>query len=306
MSQTLTDLINTVQVEQLDKYLFRGLSFTQPHFPRVYGGQAIAQSLNATLRTVPENRTAHSLHGYFLLLGNPQKPILYEVDPIRDGGSFSTRRVVAKQDGRAIFNCAISFHVEEDGFEHQIPIPDMPSPHQLEPMQEILTRLNQGHEKNIFGDPKLFEAWDIRPTHFPDPHNPKITTANSGIWLKTKNELPDDPALHQTLLAYISDFGLVLSATNPHPVSFYTPGMEGASLDHAMWFHSPCRADQWLLYAFDSPRATNARGFSRGSFYTAEGDLAASTAQEGLMRFREKTNAPEKRKKKNGVKLGIY
>jgi acyl-CoA thioesterase-2 len=285
MNDTLSSLVESLKVETLDRYLYRGTTH-QPTLPRIYGGQVIAQSLNAALRTVDSERIAHSLHAYFLRPGDPERPVLYEVDPIRDGGHFTTRRVVARQNGEAIFNCSLSFQVIEQGFEHQAPMPDLPRPEQLESLRERLLRADNGHTKHALGNPDLFAAWDIRHTLYPDFQHPGPCKLDEsyGIWFRLKGDLPEDTTLHQTLLAYISDLGLALTAAVPHPIQFHSPDVQGASLDHAMWFHSPHRVDRWVAYACDSPRAIGARGLSRGSFFTGEGELVASTAQEVLMR----------------------
>ncbi len=288
MNDALSNLIDSLKVETIDKYLYRGTT-PRPTLPRIYGGQVIAQSLNAALRTVSRERVIHSLHAYFLRPGDPDRPVLYEVDPIRDGGSFTTRRVVALQNGEAIFNCSLSFQIIEQGFEHQIPMPDMPRPEQLESLRDYLIRTGNDHSTRALDNPELFAVWDIRHTLFPDFQHPEPTEldASYGIWFKLMGELPDDPILHQTLLAYISDLGLALTATIPHPINFHAPNLQGASLDHAMWFHLPHRVDQWVAYACDSPRAIGARGLSRGSFFNGKGELVASTAQEALMRIKK-------------------
>ena len=290
----LKTLLETLHVEQLDTYLFRANSI---HIGtvRVFGGQVLAQALNAAVRSVDEERRPHSLHGYFLRPGDLNRPIIYEVDPIRDGRSFSTRRVVAKQNGEAIFNCSISFHKIEDGLEHQMDLPEgIPMPEDLQYDEDYAEQLVKDDPeitmkmfKSIFLLPGR-EIIDIRSA------NPLTTLAPTkrdpvhGFWFKFNKDIGDSPIVHRTLLAYISDKGLMSTALRPHAVGFLTHKIIGASLDHSMWFHGDIRVDEWVYYHMDSPRSANARGLNRGSFYTRDGKLIASSAQEGLMRVIEK------------------
>jgi acyl-CoA thioesterase II len=276
-------LLKYLEVEQIDKYLFIGKSPKHP--PRVFGGQVLAQALNAAIRTVDSDRTAHSLHAYFLRPGNPLKQIVYEVDPIRDGKSFTTRRVVAKQDGRAIFNTSVSFQLPEEGFCHQNEMPDVPPPEELQSERELLEELAKKHP-DMAQTPIVpsIERWRVAPR---DRLNPQPQEPLQHFWFKVPGDLGDDPGRHQTLLAYISDYGLLGTALYPHPASPQSSNIQEASLDHALWFHRPCRLDEYLLYSQDSPNAANGRGFSRGSIYTREGILVASTAQEALIRLTE-------------------
>jgi acyl-CoA thioesterase-2 len=282
LTTDLDKLLKNLQIEQIDKYLFIGRSPSQP--PRVFGGQVLAQALNAAIRTVDEERQAHSMHAYFLRPGNPKRQIVYEVDPIRDGRGFTTRRVVAKQNGRAIFNTSISFQLKEEGLEHQMPY-DMPAgPETLEPDWDFWARMDEQYPGRF----PIQRAWPIdrRPLQRPDYLDPEndINEPRSACWLKTNGALADDPIQHQTLLAYMSDMTLMGVALRPHPLNHRTDKYMLASLDHALWLHRPLRADEWLLYAHDSPSAAATRGFTRGSFYTREGVLVASVAQEVLMR----------------------
>lgn len=283
----LDDLLENLQVEQLDTLLFRGLTLKLP-LPQVYGGQVLAQALNAAARTVDPLRQPHSLHAYFLRRGDQDRPIIYDVDPIRDGGSFSTRRVVAKQYGKAIFNCSISFQIVEPGYEHQIDLPiDVPAPEGLEGDNDLVRRLfpNTSLQKLLAIIPD--DVVDMRSVNPRNPVEPTQEKPQRGFWLKFKGELAHDPALHRTLLTYISDWGLMETGLYPHPIGFLSKGFQGASLDHAMWFHTDFRVDDWIYYHMDSPRSAHARGFNRGSFYTKDGQLIASSAQEGLMRVRD-------------------
>lgn len=280
MASDLDKLLAYLEVERIDKYLFIGESPKYP--PRVFGGQVLAQALNAASRTVDEERLAHSMHAYFLRPGNPQKQIVFEVDPIRDGKSFNTRRVVAKQDGIAIFNTAISFQVAEDGLSHQVDAPEVTPPEDLvsdfDHWQELAEKFPEKFPE------RRFNPIERKPVERRDMLNPDMREPVQNVWIKGLGELGDDPIRHQTLLAYVSDYALLGTALYPHPYSGWSDEVQGASLDHALWFHRPVRVDEYLLYAMDSPSAEAARGFSRGSFYTRDGVLVASSAQESLLR----------------------
>ncbi len=284
MSDTsdLEGLLRNLQVEEIDTCLFIGKSPSLPK--RVFGGQVLAQAMNAAVRTVAEaDRMPHSMHAYFLRPGDPGRKIVYEVDPIRNGRSFTTRRVVAKQNGRAIFSTSISFQVAENGPAHQFDMPAAPDPESLESDHVYWERLaKETGDNNMVRS----HAIDRRSVNRRDMMNPAedIRTPENQVWFKAAGELPDDPRLHQTLLAYMSDMTLIGVALNPHPYSTRMPNMQFASLDHAIWFHQPLRVDEWLLYQQDSPAAMAARGFCRGTFYTQDGRLVASTTQEALIR----------------------
>ena len=282
MPTDLEKLLKYLEVDAIDKYLFIGKSPKQP--ARIFGGQVLAQSLNAAIRTVPHDRVAHSLHGYFLRPGDPLKQIVYEVDPIRDGRSFTTRRVVAKQDGCAIFNTAVSFQIPEEGLSHQSTMPDVPPPEALESEQKELAKLAKQY-------PDRIQAWNFGPIErrrilARDRINPQPQEPVQHIWFKVGGDVGADPRRHQTLLAYISDFGLLGTALYPHPYAPHSRRIQEASLDHALWFHRPFRVDDYLLYSLDSPNSAAGRGFSRGSFYSRDGVLVASSAQEALLRLR--------------------
>ena len=272
-----------LQVEQLEDNLFRGTS-GDIGSPRVFGGQVLGQALMAAALTVDKTRSVHSLHAYFLRPGDKAARIVYDVDRIRDGGSFTTRRVVAIQHGQPIFNFAASFHVREEGPVHQAVMPEVPGP-------EGLVSVHEQRRKNIERMPERLRpvlhaetAIDIRQVDPWDPLNPPVRGPRNDAWFRASDRLPDDPVLHQAMLAYSSDFGLLNAALLPHGLSFFNGSVQCVSLDHAMWFHDDFRMDDWLLYTTDSPSAKSARGFCRGSIFTQDGRLVASVAQEGLMR----------------------
>lgn len=282
MSLKLEKLLGYLEVQAIDKYLFVGQSPSRP--ARIFGGQVLAQSLNAASRTVEDERIAHSMHGYFLRPGDPQKQIVYEVDPIRDGRGFTTRRVVAKQDGRAIFSTAVSFQVAEEGLSHQSTMPAVPEPEELPSEQEKLEELVKKNPE--IAQFALDGPIDRRRVHPRDRLDPQPQEAVEHIWFKVEGEIGGDYRRHQTLLAYISDFGLLGTALYPHPYAPHSKQIQAASLDHALWFHRPFRLDDFVLYSMDSPSLASSRGFSRGSFYTRDGVLVASSTQEALLRLR--------------------
>ena len=276
-------LLNLLDLEELDTNLYRGVGSGGETPMRIYGGQVIAQALAAAYASVPE-RLCHSLHAYFIRPGDPSKPVIYEVDPARDGGSFTTRRVTAIQNGRQILNLAASFHLVESGWEHQHEMPDVPAPDGLLSRDE----LHRQHAHRIAEDQyeefikeRPFEIRDIEPR---DPLDPEITSDINHMWIRMEAAKGAGPQLQHVLMAYASDFGLLGSALRPHGLTWHKPEAMTASLDHAMWFHAPFRTDDWLLYSQDSPSASGARGLNRGSIFTRSGKLIASVAQEGLIR----------------------
>jgi acyl-CoA thioesterase-2 len=284
MSRALEQLLSILDLEPLEVNLFRGLS-PQVGWQRVFGGQVIGQALVAACRTVA-GRAAHSLHAYFLRAGDPTVPIIYEVDRIRDGKSFSTRRVVAIQHGQAIFSMAASFHKDEPGLHHQMKMPDVPPPEALPSEAEL-------KEKLIDRLPEPVKAYwlrerpiEIRPVDLSRYLSPENRAPTQQVWIKATGKLGDDLALHQCVLAYASDFTLLDTALIAHGRFVFDPRLMLASLDHAIWFHRVFRADDWLLYAQDSPSSGGGRAFCRGTLFTREGELVASTAQEGLVRER--------------------
>jgi acyl-CoA thioesterase-2 len=286
MSTVLDELVKLLALERIEENLFRGQS-QDLGWGTVFGGQVLGQALSAAVQTVPAERDAHSLHAYFLRPGDVHKPIVYEVDRIRDGSSFTTRRVVAIQSGRAIFNLAASFQKQETGFEHQDAMPDVPPPESLpteqERMAKVASRLPRFLRERTEAD-RPFEL-RVAPAE-EDPVLPAPREPVRFVWMRAAGALPDDPALHRYLLAYTSDHAFVTTALLPHGVTWLTPGMQVASLDHVMWFHQPLRVDEWLLYAMESPVAHGARGLVRGRIFTRDGRLVATTAQEGLLRQR--------------------
>jgi acyl-CoA thioesterase-2 len=286
MAFPLADLLDVLNLESLEVNIYRGRN-RDIGTGRVFGGQVLSQALVAARRTVDGPREAHSLHGYFILPGDLAAPIVYFVDRLRDGASFSTRQVTAIQHGRAIFNLSASFQVAETGFEHQASMPNVPPPEDLANELELIRgsadRIPESMRQVLTQDRPI----DFRPVSPIDPFQPEKRAPVRYLWLRAIDRLPDDPMIHQAVLAYASDYGLLGTALLPHGVSPRSPTLQLATLDHAFWAHRPFRADEWLLYSMDSPVAAGARGFTRGSFYTRDGQLVASVAQEGLMRPRD-------------------
>ncbi len=279
-------LVDLLDLETLEVNLFRGRT-SDEGWRRVYGGQVIGQALVAASRTVEEPRPAHSLHAYFMRPGDPAAPILYTVERDRDGQSFTTRRVVAIQHGRPIFNMAVSFQIEEQGLEHQFDMPDVPSPEGLLTERELRMRDADRIPEKFRSHWLRERPIEIRPVDPRDMFRPDKRPPVQYVWFRVADRIGDDRALHQCMLAYASDMTLLDTCILPHEISWVNPKLQSASLDHALWFHEPFRADEWLLYAQDSPKASGARGFNRGSIYTRDGRLVASVAQEGLIRVRD-------------------
>ncbi|HVJ52886.1 MAG TPA: acyl-CoA thioesterase II [Aliidongia sp.] len=281
----MSSLIETLALETIEVNLFRGESH-EKDFPRIFGGTVIAQALLAAYKTV-EGRVCHSLHAYFLRPGDPSIPILYEVDRARDGHSFTTRRVVAIQHGQQIFNLAASFQIEEAGFEHQWPMPELPAAESLTDDREAI--------KAVLPDlpPRLAKAFtrerpiEMRSLSPQSRVAPKVLPPETAVWVRARAPIGAEVAMQQAVLAYASDMGLLETSMRPHGVSWQTPGLQSASLDHAIWFHRRSDFSDWHLYSQDSPSASGARGFVRGSVHSSAGTLVASVAQEGLIRFRE-------------------
>jgi acyl-CoA thioesterase-2 len=294
MRDVLSELIEILRLERIEENIFRGQS-QNLGWGRVFGGQVVGQALSAAEQTVPEGRAVHSLHGYFLRPGDAEQPIVYTVDPIRDGRSFTTRRVVAVQNGEAIFSLSASFQIEEAGLDHQAErMPDVAGPDDLLNERELGERyLARLPEAVLASIPKAMRERvvaerpiEVRPIDPIDPMNPGRREPVKHVWFRASGTLPDSPSIHQYLLAYASDFHLLGTSMMPHGVTWLTPGMQVASLDHAMWFHRPFRFDDWLLYDMDGPSAQGARGLARGRWFTRDGKLIASCAQEGLVRDR--------------------
>jgi acyl-CoA thioesterase-2 len=282
----VAELVDLMRLERLEDNLFRGQS-RDIGTRFVFGGQVLGQALAAAQQTVDSTREAHSLHAYFLRAGDIEAPIVYSVERARDGGSFSSRRVVAIQHGQPILTGSVSFQRAETGVEHQTSMPEVPAPEDVEPMQpwpaEELHRLPVKLQRWL-GIDGPFEFREIWPR---DERRPTKRPPLQHIWFKLVTPIDDAPALHRVLLAYASDFHLIGTATLPHGISYLTDHVQMASLDHALWFHRPFRVDEWLLYSFDSPTAQGGRGLARGQIFSRDGALVASTAQEGLIRVRQ-------------------
>lgn len=297
-ANVLEELVTLLALEKIEENLFRGQS-QDLGFGSVFGGQVLGQALSAASQTVPLDRHAHSLHGYFMRPGDDRLPIVYQVDCIRDGKSFTTRRVVAIQKERAIFSMAASFQVREPGFEHQNEAPDVDGPNgiasELEMALEVKDRIPPGLRDKILCRKPI----EMRPVDPMNPFAPEKRKPERYVWFRAIDDLPDDPAMHQYLLAYASDFGLITTSLYPHGHSVWEPDMQVASLDHAMWFHRDFRMDDWLLYVMKSPNAGNARGLSIGEVFTRKGKLVASVAQEGLIRCRKSGNGQSESRKES-------
>ena len=292
MHPVLMDLIALLKLERVEDNIFRGDS-RDLGSPQVFGGQVVGQALSAAQHTV-EGRVAHSLHAYFLRRGDVNAPIIYDVDRARDGGSFSNRRVVAIQHGRPILNLAASFQTPEQGLEHQGDMPDVPPPDGLKDLTEVAADVLENIPmklRRFMTDKRPFEFRPVDPVSFDSREK---LPPRKHVWIRAVDRLPDDRALHQNLLAYVSDFELLATSTLPHGLSMSRESVIMASLDHALWFHHDFRMDDWLLYSMDSPNASGARGFARGQLFTSSGKLVASTSQEGLVRV---IDSDQKRKR---------
>lgn len=283
MSQVLHDLLDLLSLETIENGIYRGQS-QDLGFGAVFGGQVIGQALSAAKETLPEGRKVHSLHSYFLRPGDAHKPIVYDVENVRDGKSFSTRRVKAIQYGKPIFYMTASFQVDEPGFEHQDSMPDVPGPEGLVSDIDIYrehAELIPEKIRNKFISEKPIEMRFVTANN---PFKPQVDAPRRHVWIKANGAMPDDPRIHKYLLAYASDFNFLPTALQPHGASFAQSDIQMATIDHSMWFHKDFRLDDWILYAIDSPVACGARGLVRGQFFTRDGVLVASTAQEGVMR----------------------
>ena len=283
--QLTANLLALLDVEEIDTDLYRGARLPEGR-GRVFGGQVIAQALQAAQRSV-EDKAAHSLHAYFMRAGDEQFPIIYRVVRDFDGKSFANRRVIALQRGQPILNLTASFQIGEDGLAHQDAMPDVPAPETLKPESEL--------RREAAADvPEKFRAFflrrtspiDIRPLHPRSWFTPVVREPRNASWFRVVAPVGDDPAMHRAVLAYASDMALMATSMMPHGVNWTTPGMQSASLDHALWLHEPVRADEWMLYVTDSPWAGHGRGMNRGSIFARDGRLIASVAQEGLIRMR--------------------
>jgi acyl-CoA thioesterase II len=286
MSSAVQDLLEILDLEPLEVNLFRGRS-PQAGWQRVFGGQVIGQALVAAVRTV-DGRTPHSMHAYFLLPGDPKVPIIYDVDRIRDGKSFTTRRVTARQHGHPIFSAMASFHNDEAGLDHQATMPKVPPPEELPNESEMRKAMLPTMPDPVRRYYERERPIELRPVEFERYGGKKVPDGRFHMWIRTTGRLPDLPAIHQCVLAYASDMTLLDAALAPHGRTLFAKEFMAASLDHALWLHRPFRADDWLLYAQDSPNLHGSRGFSRGLIFTRDGTLVASVAQEGLVRLRHR------------------
>ncbi len=287
MNPILEDLIELLTLEVLDTNLFRGQS-RDIGTNRVFGGQVLGQALAAANNTV-EDRVAHSLHAYFLRKGDHTAPIIFEVDRQRDGRTFTSRRVVAIQHGRPILNLAASFQVPEEGLEHQNSMPDVPPPEELEDVAEyrrrLLETIPEAKLPRYLFHERPFEFRSVETPRFMESELSAPREPRAHIWFKTVGPLPDDDHLHRNMLAYVSDYYLVGTATRPHGLTVWSENLQVASLDHALWFQRPFRVDEWLLYVLESPSAAGGRGLARGQIFRRDGTLVAVVAQEGVMRL---------------------
>ena len=283
MHPVLEDLIALLKLERIEENIFRGDS-RDIGSAQVFGGQVVGQALSAAQHTV-DGRVAHSLHAYFLRRGDMTAPIIYDVDRARDGGSFSNRRVVAIQHGRPILNLAASFQILEGGLDHQAEMPDVPPPEDLKDLTEVAADVFEKIPTKLRRFMTSKRPFEFRPVDPLSLDGRKKLPPKKQVWIRAVDRLPNDRALHQNLLAYVSDFELLATSTLPHDLSFTRRNVIMASLDHALWFHREFRIDEWLLYSMDSPNASGARGFARGQLFTEKGVLVASTSQEGLIRM---------------------
>jgi acyl-CoA thioesterase II len=283
MSKALDGVVELLDLEQIELDIFRGRSPEGERRQRVFGGQVAGQALVAAGRTVPADRPVHSLHAYFIRPGDPTVPLVYLVERVRDGRSFTTRRVTVVQHGKTIFTLSASFHREEPGVEHAEPMPDVPRPEELEPTAVRYQRIFGPESADFFRDSPI-QIRHVGPLTVEAVQDPLLRSSRNQVWLRADGELPDDPLLHVCLMTYASDMTLLDSVLLASGLSWADGSTTGASLDHAMWFHRPFRADRWLLYAQDSPSAGGGRGLARGEVYTEDGTLVVSVVQEGLIR----------------------
>lgn len=278
MSKALSALLESIHLEPIDINLFRGYPYLRG-MDHLYGGEILAQAINAAHQTVASPLQLHSLHSYFLRPGDPALPVIYEVDRIRDGRSFTTRRVKAVQRGRAIFVVSMSFQLLEPGLEHARPMPQVPGPEGLISDRDRYAGILQGRPGARYDWPVEFRQVD--PV---DPERPQARPPLAHVWFRADGQLADDASQHQEILAYASDNVALITALRPHRLTQWSEGIQLATLDHGLWFHRPFRVDEWLLYELESTAAGGGRGFVRGSIYTRQGQLVASVVQEGLMR----------------------
>lgn len=285
MSFSSDDLVALLDLEPLERNIYRGQN-RDIGTRQIYGGQVLAQALVAARRTVPGDRAVHSMHGYFILPGDLSMPVVYFVDILRDGGSFTTRRVTAIQKGEAIFTLSASFQRREEGLEHQLEMPDVPPPESLRPELDIVRERADEFPERMRDVVTQDRPLDFRPVEGDIAFGTGPREARRAMWVRSTAPLDDDPLHHRAVLAYASDYGLLITSLRPHGRSARDPQMIVASLDHSLWFHRDVRVDEWLLYVTDSPASAGGRGFTRGTYFTRDGRLVASVAQEGLIRER--------------------
>ncbi len=285
MSQALSNLLALLNLEKIEEGIFRGQS-EDLGLRQVFGGQVVGQALYAAKETVPVDRLVHSFHSYFLRPGDSQKPIVYDVETLRDGNSFSARRVAAIQNGKPIFYMTASFQAPETGFEHQKTMPAAPAPENLKSETEIAMAFEKLLPQTLKEKFLCEKPLEIRPVVFHNPMQGHVAEPVRQVWMRANGKMPADLRVHQSLLGYASDFNFLPVALQPHGVGFLEPGMQVATIDHSMWFHRPFDMNDWLLYSVESTSASSARGFVRGEFYSRDGVLVASTVQEGVMRKR--------------------
>ena len=286
MSQALSELLDLLKLTPHENGTYVGQS-ENLGLPQVYGGQVIGQALSAARYTVENTRTVHSFHSYFLYPGDISKPIYYDVERLRDGRSFSTRRVKAMQNDRPIFYLTASYQEISEGFEHQSAMPEVPQPESLASERDIASQiahlLPEPLKTTFCGERPI----EVRPVNIVNPIKPEKMAPKQYLWIRATGELPDDQLIHQYLLGYASDWGFLVTALQPHGVSLLTPKFQVATIDHSIWYHRPFKMDEWLLFAIDSPTASNGRGLVRGEIYRQDGTLVASAVQEGVMRFKQ-------------------
>jgi len=285
MSQVLDELLALLKLEVIEQGIYRGQS-QDLGFRALFGGQVMGQALSAAKETVEEDRLVHSLHSYFLRPGDASKPVVYEVEKIRDGKSFSTRRVQAIQNGKAIFYMTASFQYPELGFDHQDKMPEVPAPEDTPSYSDFLYAHQEYFPKSTKAQFLAEKPIELRPVKQYNWFNPQPTEPVCNMWIKANGVLPDDLRIHMYMLAYTSDFQFLPTALFPHGVSYFQPNFQIATIDHAMWFHRPFRFDDWLLYSMQSPSASSGRGLVRGQIFNRQGELVASTMQEGVIRQR--------------------
>lgn len=282
MTTALAELVNIFSLERIEQGIFRGAS-QELYLPQLFGGQALGQAVAASSMTVGSEKVLHSIHGYFIRKGRAAKPVLYQVDSLHDGRSFSTRQITASQDGKPIFTASASFHIFEPGLSYQTKMPCVPGPETL-PLEIDLMEGNEALAEQVRLRFSAAQAIQIRPVDLIDPSKPIAQQPLKRFWFKAAGDLPEDQTLHRSILAYASDIGLLITSLLPHGVSDLQENMQVASLDHALWVHQDIKADEWLLYVMDSPWSDTGRGLSRGNIYNAHGAMVASVAQEGLIR----------------------